>query len=334
MTTPADVLGDVTNPHRFDSGRRTGDSPVDIYRGTEGIVLPLQVSQEIWAEAVRNSIVMQLCRRIPIPASGLTIPIITGDPEAEWIDETEEKPVSRSTFGSKTLRPYTAAVIEPFSKQFARDLPALYAECRTRLPYALSKKFDRAALGIEDSPGTGFDSLADSPEIAIEGNVYDSFLEALLQVGSAADGADVTRWALSLQAEVAALGALDNNGKPLFTLSPATDGSIGSLLGRPVFKSPNVYDPDSEMVGVGGDWNTAVWGYVQQITVDLSDQATLTDSDGKTINLWQRNMIALRAEFEVGFAIRDPQRFARFTWSGEHQRGGRRPPKKTAEPGG
>lgn len=301
---------------------------IDISRQTEGIVLPVEVSREIWSEAVRQSVVMQLCRRITIPASGLTIPIITGDPQAEWVDETEEKPVSRSTFGSKTLKPYIAAVIEPFSKQFARDLPALYNECRTRLPYALSRKFDRAALGIEPSPGTGFDSLGDSPEIALEGNVYDSFLAALGQVVAAADGADVTRWALSGQGEVAALGALDNNGKPLFTMSPAADGSVGQILGRPVFKSPNVYDADSEMVGIGGDWNTAVYGVVEAITVDLSDQATLTDSDKKTINLWQRNMIALRAEFEVGFAVRDPDRFCRFTWSGEHTRGGRRPAKK------
>ena len=329
MTSPADVLGDVTNPHR-----QNGDA-IDLYRGSEGIVLPMEVSREIWSEAVRNSVVMQLCRRIPIPASGLTIPIITGDPQAEWVSETEEKPVSRSTFGSKTLRPYMAAVIEPFSKQFARDLPALYQECRTRLPYALAKKFDRAALGIEPSPGTGFDSLEDSPEIELTGNVYDNFLEAVLQVGTAADGADVTRWALSLPGEVAALGALDNNGKPLFTMSPATDGSVGQILGRPVFKSPNVYDAESELVGIGGDWNTAVWGYVQAITVDLSSEATLTDTDGTPINLWQRNMIALRAEFEVGFAIRDPQRFARLTWGGEHTRGSRRAAAKkttTTEP--
>jgi len=45
----------------------------------------------------------------------------------------------------------------------------------------------------------------------------------------------------------------------------------------------------------------------------VSDQATLTDADDETLNLWQRNMFAVRAEFEVGFAVRDVNRFVRIT---------------------
>ncbi|MCV7064995.1 hypothetical protein H7H51_03430 [Mycolicibacterium farcinogenes] len=40
---------------------------------------------------------------------------------------------------------------------------------------------------------------------------------------------------------------------------------------------------------------------------------TLTDEDGSTLNLWQRNMFAVRAEVEVGFAVRDRARFVRLT---------------------
>ena len=41
-----------------------------------------------------------------------------------------------------------------------------------------------------------------------------------------------------------------------------------------------------------------------------SDQATLT-SGAKNLNLWQRNMFAVRCEFEVGFVIRDVKDFVR-----------------------
>lgn len=288
---------------------------IDISRTTEGLsaVLPPDVSREIWADLQRESIVMRLARRVTLPGSGLTVPIITGDPEPAWVDETEEKPVSRSTFGSKSLKGYTAAVIEPFSKQVVRDLPSLYNACRVRLPKVLARHFDTACL-FGPSPGTGFDNLDGIAEVDLTDNEYGGLLEALGRVTNSDDGADVTSWVISPAGEVGLLGALDGNDRPLFTLSPADDGSIGPLLGRPTFKTSHV--AKGNVVGLGGDWSTAIWGYVQAITVDVSDQATLTDVDGTTLNLWQRNMIALRIEHEVGFAVRDPERFVRLTHSG------------------
>jgi HK97 family phage major capsid protein len=291
---------------------------VDIYRGTTGVELPPEVSREIWVNAQHSSIIMQLCRRIEVPGAGLVIPIITGDPTAEWVSETEEKPVKRHEFGSKPLKPYTAAVIEPFSKQFTRDLAALYNECKTRLPNALAKHFDQSVFGYVDGPGTGFDQLDEAPEISIAGDgpdVYDAFVAALSSVVEAEDGADVTGWALSGQAEVITLGAKDNNGRPLFISSVTTEGSVGNVLARPAFKNSHVVDSDTGTVGWAGDWSSAVWGVVEPISISISDQATLTDGT-KQLNLWQRNMVAIKAEFEVGFVARNVDRFCRLTGNG------------------
>jgi HK97 family phage major capsid protein len=127
-----------------------------------------EVAREILSDMQRESVVQRLCRQVRMPGSGVVVPVIVSDPEAEWVDETELKPISRTVFDSKALRPYTLAVIEPFSKQFMRDLPALYNECRTRLPGALAKKFDRTCFGYVDVPGTGFESLDDVEEVDIE----------------------------------------------------------------------------------------------------------------------------------------------------------------------
>ena len=94
---------------------------VDVNRGTAGIELTPEQSQEIWSAAEYSSAVMQLATPTYLPGSGVSVPIITGEPEAEWVDETDEKPVSRPTFGDKIMTPYTAAVIVPFSNQFRRD---------------------------------------------------------------------------------------------------------------------------------------------------------------------------------------------------------------------
>ena len=111
----------------------------DINRGTTGVDLPPQVASEIWAEAQERSAVMAVSRRIALPGSGLSIPVITGDSEAEWVAESAEKPVSHATVDQKTMTPYKLAVIETFSMEFRRDLPGLYGELARRLPAAFAK---------------------------------------------------------------------------------------------------------------------------------------------------------------------------------------------------
>ena len=289
---------------------------IDVNRGTTGVLeLPKTLSQTIWQESESLSVVQSLSPRMELPGGGIDIPIITGDPEAEWVAETEEKKVSRPSFANKNLKGYTLAVIVPFSNQFRRDLPALYSAIEQKLPQALAKKFDRTALGFATSPGTGFDTLAAAPEVALTGS-YADYLNALGVVGGASDDADITAWALSKSAEIDALGIADTAGRPLLVQDIQNQGAIGSILARPVFKSNYAADATTNVVGIAGDWNSTAWGFVEDISISISDQATLNDG-GTPLNLWQRNMFAVRAEVEVGFAVRDANRFVKLTKGAE-----------------
>ena len=71
-----------------------------------------------------TSAVMAVSRQISLPGSGVSIPIVTGDSVADWVAESAEKPVSHATVSNKTMTPYKLAVIETFSMEFRRDLPA------------------------------------------------------------------------------------------------------------------------------------------------------------------------------------------------------------------
>ena len=92
---------------------------------TGSVQLPQSVSSEIWSKTQEDSTVMRMARSINLPGNGLTIPVLTGDPSAEWVNETEAKPVSKGTLATKQMQGYTMAVIEPFSNQFRRDYDAL-----------------------------------------------------------------------------------------------------------------------------------------------------------------------------------------------------------------
>ena len=98
----------------------------DINR-TTSIALPGEVSSEILQKTQESSAVMSLAQPIKLPGLGVTIPVITGDPEAAWVAETAKKPVKRGTLDTKIMQPYTLAVIVPFSNQFRRDARTVQA---------------------------------------------------------------------------------------------------------------------------------------------------------------------------------------------------------------
>ena len=282
---------------------------IDVNRGTSGLTLTPEQSNEIIAKTIEQSAVMQLAERITLPGRGLSIPVITGEPVADFVAETAEKPVSNHTFSTKTMTPYKIAVIEMFSNEFRRDFRRLYDELVRRLPAALSKKFD-ATVFNGTAPGSGFDVLTNVTAEDIAADPYGGIVAAYGDIATA--GYRPTGIALSPAAEVILYGEKDGNGYPLFLPSIA-DGSIGSILGTRVVKNGNVYAAGSpNVVGFMGDWSQAKYGIVDGINVAISDEATINDGNNQ-INLWQRNMFAVRAECEVSFICTDEDAFAKLT---------------------
>lgn len=287
---------------------------IDMNRTTSGVNLPPAVSTEIWSSTQDQSAALSLARTIALPGSGVSIPIITGDPQAEWVDETEAKPVSRPTLGNKIITPYKLAVIVPFSNEFRRDLSALYNALVDRLPGALAKRLDQTVFTDDVAvPGSNFDKLTGAPSFDLGEDAWQALVAADSSV-ALAGGGRLNGWALSPQARGVLLGSVDGNGRPLFVDNIAAN-SVPTLLGAPVVISRGVYDDTTPpQIGFTGDWTYAVAGTVEGVQVSVSDQATLVDG-ANTINLWQQNMFAVRAEIEVGFRVRDINAFARLTYT-------------------
>lgn len=274
----------------------------DLQRGSSGIYLPEAVSNEILAKVQESSVIQSAARRIDLPGNGTAVNIITGEPEADWVGETSAKPVSNGSALTKVLRPYKLAVIETFSNEFRRDLPALYNALAGRLPAALAKKFDSTVFH-GSVPGSDFDTLSDADTAEL---TYDGLVNALGSIGT--DGYDLNGVIVSPAGEAEILKLKDLQDRPLFISNLANEGGIGSVLARPVFKSKAAAGMGT--YGFVGDWTQAVWGQVGDVQVKISDQATLTVGES-TINLFQQNMFAVLAEIEVGFRVGDIDAFRR-----------------------
>ncbi len=283
------------------------------------IELPTQVSIEILQKAQEQSAIMTLARKIALPGWGLTIPVITSDPEAEWVSETGVKPVKNPGLSKKVMQAYKLAVIVPFSEEFRRDTTQLYNALVNRLPLALAQKFD-ATVFHGAAPGSNFDTLAGvtAQNLGGEDGAWKALVDADMAIANA--NADLNGFVISPTARGILLSETDNQGRPLFVNSTA-EGAVPVILGRRTVSSRAAYKAAAgatpAVVGFAGDWTQAMYGIVQGMNVSVSDQATLTvgtGNDQTTINLWQQNMFAVRAEIEVGFRC-DTSCFNRLTYA-------------------
>lgn len=282
------------------------------------VALPAAVAAEILAKTQTESAVMSLARQIELPGMGKVIPVISSDPEAAWVDETDAKAISNPSLSTKTMQAYKLAVIVPFSDEFARDWEALYDELVRRLPLALATKFDNTVFN-GTAPGGNFDTFANASAYTISG-AGNSFYGALVSADAdiAAHGGMLNGFAMSPQGKGEMLAAKDTTNRPIFINSVA-EGAIPQLLGAPVVYSKGVYKAGTsgtssdkpDCLGVAGDWTQALYGTVEGVKIDIADQVSLPiGEDHAMVSLWQRNMFAVRAEIEVGF-VADTDCFAK-----------------------
>lgn len=277
----------------------------DINRTTNSMALPSEISSEILQNVQQESAIMRLARRVSLPGRGLTIPVITGDPTAAWVAETAAKPVSNGTPGTKLMQAFKIACIETFSKEFVRDAAALYDAMIARLPGALAATFDSTVIGATPAPSqTNFDTFAACTAQSILNANNGTYLGLVAaDADIAAHGGIMNGLALSAQARGLLLSAVDTTNRPLF-LASAKEGVVDQVLGVPTYFNKALYKAASgsnpAVIGIAGDWTKAIFGTVAGVEISISDTATLTTGSA-TINLWQQNMVAVRAEIEVGF---------------------------------
>ena len=266
------------------------------------IDLPVDVSQEIIQKTQEESAIMQLARQIPLPGRGAAVNVITSDPEAAWVGETNAKPVSNPGLATKILRGYKLAVIVPFSNEFRRDVATLYDAVVDRLPRALGAKFDATVFGNGSAPGSDFDTFASVTAQAIGADAYAGLVAADGDV--AAHGGIMNGIVLAPQGKSILLSSVDRDGRPLFINSVA-EGAIPMVLGARTLQSKGAYvagtSPAPNKVGIVGDWTQSVFGTVEGVRITYSEDATLDLGNGTLINMFQDNMFAVRAEIEVGF---------------------------------
>ena len=274
-----------------------------------------QLMTTVFQDAPKNSILMQLGRKLPNMTSKQTrVPVLSMLPMAYWVGgDTGMKQTSRQQWENVYITAGELAVIVPIPEAVLDDASFdIMGEVTPRVNEAIGMKFDAAAIfGVDRPPEWQNDiiTLARQAGNNVSGGItYDALLgeDGLFgkveQAGYIVDGVIA-----AMRARAALRGIKDDASRPIFMPS-MQDRTQYTLDGAPVYFPENgSFDPTVAQM-VAGNWRQLVWAMRQDIETKILDQAVIQDPSTKEIvyNLAQQDMIALRVTFRAGFAVPNP----------------------------
>lgn len=272
-------------------------------------------TKPVLREVMETSKIMQLGKYQEMDGTEKDFVFWADKPGAYWVGEGQKTETSKATWLEAKMRAYKLGVILPVTKEFLNYTYSDFFEAmKPMIAEAFARKFDEAGiLNVGDNPFNK--SIEQSVQTAgnvingeyNEDNLLD--LEALVENNDYDPNAFISkrtnRRALSSIVDSVSNERLFEKGKGR--------NAIDTLDGLPVV---NLKSPDyKENVIYTGDFNQLFYGIPQRIEYKIDDSSqlsTIKDGNGEPINLFERDMLALRATMHVAVHIADDKAFAKF----------------------
>ncbi|WP_342488543.1 phage major capsid protein [Cytobacillus sp. FSL W7-1323] len=282
--------------------------------------IPKEESTLVLKEFMQSSAITQLAKYEPMTKPEKEFTYLASGPGAYWVGEGERIQTGKATWLTAKMVTKKLGIILPASKEFLRySVSDFFNAMKPAIKESFAIKFDQAALFGTNSPfGTGtsvWEKIqASGNTIALNsiGNLYDELNGVMALVED--HDKDVNGFTTTRRFRQKLRGAKDANGLPIF--NDANAGVTSQALGLPIgYVDSKSWDyPKAHLLAA--DWDYARYGILQDIEYKISEDATLTtieDAEGNPINLFERDMFALRATMQVGFMTLSEDAFAAVT---------------------
>jgi HK97 family phage major capsid protein len=197
----------------------------------------------------------------------------------------------------------------------AIDQAVLYG---TNIPASWSTNLGDMTSGVVTARA-GIVARCTAASHTISQAAYTDLYEALLgETGAGADGLMMLLeadgfMATGMIAHTSVRGRLrncrDSNGQPIFKSGPSlsTAFATGEVDGVPILYPLNGSVVAGTSLIIAGAWNQLVYAMRKDISYEISTQAVIQDASGNIVyNLFQQNMVALKATMRLGFALPNP----------------------------
>lgn len=275
--------------------------------------IPAKYESLILKEVLQNSKVMQLGKYIDMGGDlEKTFDVFAKGPGAYWVDEGNRIQTSKAEYVPVTIRAHKLGVILPVTREYLNyKQSAFFNEMKPRIAEAFYKKFDEAGITNIDNPFKySIDGSVTAAKTAVTGPItYDNILaveDALLN-----NDYEANAWINKAQNNTALRNATKvENG----TTERLYDRAGSTIDGLPFvnLKSDQIKKGDL----YAGDFDYLYYGIPGNLQYQISTDATLETvqaSDGKPVNLFEQDMMALRATMDIGLMIVKDEAFAKLT---------------------
>lgn len=289
-------------------------------------LIPIDISNEILSAVPQASAVMQLARRLPnMSVAQRRLPVTSALATAYFVSgDTGLKQTTEVNWDNKYIDAEELAVIVPIAQNVLDDSGfPIWAEVRPSIVEAFGVAIDQAVLYGTNIPATWTTNLGAAGLVAVilaaSQNVslaaYTDTYEAILGETAGgtsglfgmveADGFMVTGSIASLAMKRKLRNVRDADGGLIFTNSMQGANSY-MLDGAPcIFPTNGAISSTYHLIS--GQWNQLVYAMRQDITWSLATEGVITDAGGSIVyNLFQQDMVALRAVMRIGFALPNP----------------------------
>jgi len=255
-------------------------------------------------------------RRMPVLSALATAYFVTGD--------TGLKQTTEVNWANKYIDAEEIAASVPISKAVFDDSAFdIWAETKPALVQAFGKAIDQAVLYGTNIPATWTTDLGAAGLIAgcaaassgIALSAYTDMYEAILGETNAGvsglfglveeDGFMVTGSIAALAMKRKLRNVRDSDGGLIFSTNMQQAGAY-LLDGAPCLFPTNGAISATYYL-ISGQWNQLVYAMRQDIEYTIATEGVITDGAGNIVyNLFQQDMIALRAVMRLGFALPNP----------------------------
>lgn len=273
-----------------------------------------QFNAPILQDVLENSKIMQLGKFQDMGGnSEKSFSFWADKPGAYWVGEGEKIQTSKPTHVEASMKSHKLGVILLASREYLNYTYSDFFEAmKPQIAEAFRKKFDNAGiLNVENPFNQSIDTAAVNSGNVVEGGIsYNNLLE--LEDVLLADDVEANGFISKAQNKTALRQARDEaTGESLFDRSNNTiDGIQAVDLKSADFPKGTLY---------AGDFDHLYYGIPYNINYEISSQAqlsTIQNADGSPVNLYEQELIALRATMDVAFLIAKDDAFAKLEDNG------------------
>ena len=275
-------------------------------------LIPTQYSNEIMQDAIEESAVLRMAKRLPnMTSKMLSMPVLNSLPHAYFVNgDTGLKQTTKVDWSNQLITAEEIAVIVPVPDAVLADSQFdIWGQIRPLVRQAFGQVIDAAILHGTNKPASWPEAIVTGA--TSKGNVKaatdDGFADIMAPGGLISlveeDGFMVNGYLGSLQSRAHLRGITDKNGQPIFR-NGMTGGTAYQLDGQRIeFPRNGSMSADGPLL-IAGDWDKLVYAIRQDLTVTKTNTGVITDADGKIIyNLYQQDMTALRFVMRLGWAL-------------------------------